>query len=231
MKSRLLALALFSLTISFISCEPTDANLLTEDMESGVMNEVMSIPAMSTDSTDLTDSDHAGLLKMREEEKLAQDVYDSFYNTYNLIVFDRISNSEIRHTEAVLSLINYYKMTDPAIAEAGKFSNVKVQDLYDKLIASGTSDMEALKTGAYIEEYDIADLKKLIVESQNQDIVNVYAHLLRGSEFHLRAFNRNLKVRGIVYERQILSEEDFNTILSGKSIAPAIDSTGQCIML
>lgn len=231
MKSKLLALALFSLTISFISCEQTDNNLLTEDMESGVINEAMNIPAMTTDSSDLTVTDMEGLLKMREEEKLAQDVYDSFYNSYKLIVFDRISNSELRHTQDVLTLINYYEMTDPAITEAGKFSNAEVQDLYDKLIASGTSDTEALKTGAYIEEYDIADLKKLIDGCKNQDIVNVYAHLLRGSEFHLRAFAWNLKIRGIVYEQQILSEEDFDTILSGKSIAPAIDATGQCIML
>jgi hypothetical protein len=43
------------------------------------------------------------------------------------------------------------------------------------LTSEGNTIENALSTGAFIEEYDIADLKKLIAETQNADIKLVYA--------------------------------------------------------
>jgi len=38
--------------------------------------------------------------------------------------------------------------------------------------------------------------------------------MLKGSENHLRAFVRTLKIRGVVYTPQILSSTDFNAIIA-----------------
>jgi hypothetical protein len=99
----------------------------------------------------------------------------------------------------------------------GQFSNPEIQDLYNKLVEKGSTIEEALAVGAYIEEYDIADLAKLIEETQNADIKTVYSNLLKGSENHLRAFVRSLTVRKVEYVPQILSEENYAAILAGKN--------------
>ncbi len=56
--------------------------------------------------------------------------------------------------------------------------------------------MAALKVGIGIEELDIADLEEYISGTDNADLRRVYANLLRGSENHLRAFERLLARSG-----------------------------------
>jgi len=197
------------------SCTQNDANATFNDAQGEIISDFPQITSFTTTSGDLKQFDIDGLLFMREEEKMALDVYDRFYATYGLTTFDRISNSETRHSEAVLALIQHFGLADPAISEAGKFSNQSIQTLYNQLVAAGTSCNAALSTGAYIEEYDIADLKKLIAETTNADILVVYTNLLKGSENHLRAFVRVLSMQGITYKPQILSSADYNTIIAG----------------
>lgn len=93
------------------------------------INEFAAIPIFTTNANSLTQLEKDGLLMMREEEKMAQDVYDSFYSTYGVINFDRISNSEARHTTAILALINHFGLTDPALTEPGKFTSTAIQKI------------------------------------------------------------------------------------------------------
>ena len=213
MKTKYLLPAALLVTFLFGSCQQNDASSIKNDAMEVSIDEFPAISVFTTDANSLTQLEKDGLLLMREEEKMAQDVYDSFYSTYGVINFDRISNSEARHTAAVLALITHFGLSDPALTELGKFTNTAIQKLYDQLIAAGTSSDAALSTGAYIEEYDIADLKKLIAETTNADILAVYGNLLDGSENHLRAFVRTLKIRGVVYSPQILSSTDFAAII------------------
>jgi len=203
------------LAILFASCEQNELNSLTNDSKGKASSQASSILIFTTNANNLTQTDIDGLLLMREEEKMALDVYDNFFASYGIVTFDRISDSEKRHTEAVLALINHFGLTDPALAEPGKFSNPAIQALYNQLIAAGSTANSALSTGAFIEEYDIADLKKLIAETANADIIRVYTNLLEGSENHLRAFVRVLASRGVEYSPQILSAEDFDAIIAG----------------
>ncbi|MEI7502323.1 MAG: DUF2202 domain-containing protein [Paludibacter sp.] len=214
MKTKYLIPAVLIVAFLFSSCTQSDANSLANDAMEVNIDELAAIPAFTTDTNSLSQSEMDGLLLMREEEKMAQDVYDSFYSTYGVINFDRISNSETRHTAAVLALINHFGLIDPVLTLPGKFSSTAIQGLYNQLIAMGTSSNKALSTGGFIEEYDIADLKKLIAETTNTDIIAVYGNLLKGSENHLRAFVRTLKIRGIVYVPQILTSTDFNAIIA-----------------
>lgn len=166
------------------------------------------------DSTILTPSEREGILLMREEEKLAHDVYGFFANQYNIPIFGNIAKSETVHQKMVIELMSRYEIEDPSFDEEGKFHNEELQELYDKLTAQGTTLIEALKIGAYIEELDIRDLKQLMKETDNEDILATYNPLLQGSENHLRAFVRNLVNRGIEYQPVFLSIEEFNSILN-----------------
>jgi len=180
--------------------------------ESAVLSETLKAQILS-DTATLLPEEVEGLMLMREEEKMAHDVYSSFYDKFGLRVFANIANSESKHMEAVLWLINSYKLTDPASNELGVFENADIQNLYNKFMAEGVNEVEALKIGAFIEEYDIADLEKLISETGNVYIVRVYTNLLNGSKNHLRAFVKNLSSRNVVYQPSILSQTEYAEII------------------
>jgi len=180
--------------------------------ESTVLSKTLKAQILS-DTATLLPEEVEGLMLMREEEKMAHDVYSSFYDKFGLRVFANIANSESKHMEAVLWLINSYKLTDPASNELGVFENADIQNLYNKFMAEGVNEVEALKIGAFIEEYDIADLEKLISETGNMYIVRVYTNLLNGSKNHLRAFVKNLSSRNVVYQPSILSQTEYAEII------------------
>jgi len=164
----------------------------------------------------LSNDEKIGLTFMREEEKLARDVYGLFYDKYGRRIFNNINSSEERHTNAIKLLLERYEMQDPsANTDKGEFIDQDLQELYDTLIVKGeTSVKEALKVGALIEEVDIQDIQKHLDEFvDNKDIDFVYNNLLNGSYNHLRAFVRNLSRFGIEYEPQVLSKEQFNKIV------------------
>ena len=174
------------------------------------------IPPVPSDTT-LTDEQKDALKFMREEEKLARDVYITFYNQYSIRVFNNISRSEQAHMNAVGRLLRIYNVEDPVGDNGiGVFTNPDLQTLYNALIEQGSSSViEALKVGAAIEEIDILDLFERIEITQDYPIITrVFSHLERGSEHHLRAFVRNLSFRGITYEPQYLDEETYNDIIN-----------------
>lgn len=213
MKSIFVITAVLATTVLFSSCAKEEMyQTINSDLKSANVYGVTT-HVFTTSVDDLTEADIAGLMLMREEEKLAHDVYYFFYETYGTPVFSQISKSESRHSESVLSLINHFGLTDPATTEAGVFANPDIQTLYDQLTAAGSSVELALSTGAFIEEYDIADLQKLLAETKNADILMVYANLERGSENHLKAFATTLLNYGVTYEPQILTSEVYAEIL------------------
>lgn len=164
----------------------------------------------------LSSAEINGLLYMREEEKLARDVYILMYTLYPQPIFNNISKSEQRHTDAIKALIDRYELNDPVVEDIqGSFKNQTLQNLYDNLIDKGKVDrIEALKVGALIEETDIQDIQNELEKNvDNQDISTVYGNLLRGSKNHLKAFVRVLKASGVEYEPVLLDLEFFNEIV------------------
>lgn len=142
----------------------------------------------------LTEQEIEGLFYMREEEKLAHDVYYQFYEWYGRTIFLNICESEQKHTDAVLHLLNIYGLTDPASATIGVFNNEILQALYDKLIEDGTGGLiSALEVGVVIEETDIEDINRLMDQTKVKNILQVYGNLLSGSANHLSAFERELE--------------------------------------
>ena len=200
------ALALFTLTSTVFAAGAADvtppANVA-----------VQAIVAPAT----ISPEEAADLQFMREEEKLAHDVYVTLYEKWGLRVFANISRSEQQHTEAVAYLLDRYDISDPAAGnDLGTFTDAKLQALYDQLVAQGSESVtDALKVGAAIEEIDILDLQERLAATDNAAIERVYNSLLAGSENHLRAFVSNLKSRtGETYAPQYLSQAAHNAIVT-----------------
>ncbi len=167
-------------------------------------------------SNDLSEAEKEGIQLMREEEKLAQDVYLFLYDQWGISIFSNISNSETKHFNAVGYLLENFKISDPSLPEMGKFQNKEIAFLYDSLTQKGSESLvEALKVGAFIEEFDIADLQKLLASNTDTIIEGVYQNLLRGSNNHLRAFVGQLEGSGETYNPVILTETVFLVVLQG----------------
>jgi hypothetical protein len=156
---------------------------------------------------------------MREEEKLAHDIYLTLYSAWGLPIFQNISQSEQSHTEAVKVLLDRYGIADPATDEMGVFTNPDLQALYGELIARGSQSLaEALKVGAAIEEIDILDLQTRLAQADNADIQQVFNNLMNGSYNHLRAFVLSLDTQtGETYQPQYLSAEAYQAILAAET--------------
>ncbi len=169
----------------------------------------------------LSSNEVADLLHMREEEKLARDVYLALYDKWGLRVFQNIARAEQTHMDAVGDLLKTYGIPDPVAKTKdarGVFESPKLQDLYKQLVAQGSaSEIEALKVGATIEDLDIKDLNEAISRTTHSDIQQVYENLKRGSENHMRAFMSNLRARGADYTPQYISEAEFQQILQGSN--------------
>ncbi|MDD1697160.1 MAG: DUF2202 domain-containing protein [Methanoregula sp.] len=142
----------------------------------------------------LTDDEKYWLTYLREEEKVARDVYLSFNDTWNLRIFKNIAASEQQHMDAIKVLLDRYSIPDPAADTGiGEFTNPDLQQLYDDLIQQGSiSKAEAFKVGVIIEETDIDDLNEAIAAAGHNDIKTVYSNLLQGSLHHLDAFESGL---------------------------------------
>ena len=81
----------------------------------------------------LSDSEIKDLHYMREEEKLAHDVYMAMYRKWNNNIFLNISRSEEQHVASVKGLLSYYGLKDMASdLPEGKFQNAELQKLYNE---------------------------------------------------------------------------------------------------
>jgi hypothetical protein len=148
----------------------------------------------SDPSTPLTAADADGLTFMREEEKLARDVYVLLGDKYDARSFANIARSESKHMAAVKRLMDIYSVPDPVGTDVpGSFKNPLLSELYTSLTAQGQkSYAEALRVGIAIEKRDISDLEDRIAATDRPDLKAVYGSLLRASNNHLRAFNSQL---------------------------------------
>lgn len=166
----------------------------------------------------LTEPEISDLSFMREEEKLAHDVYVYLYDRWELNVFQNIAGSEQTHANTILALLNQYGIPDPAEGlAAGQFNNPDLQELYNQLVQQGSMSLaDAIKVGAAIEEIDILDLREAITYTNQADILLAYENLLQGSYNHLRAFANTLRQQsGETYQPQYLSTEDYQAIIEG----------------
>lgn len=211
-RNSLLGMMLFTTSIlAFTSCSQSSfAPQPADDLS--LKSATMSLPTVFPE---IISGEETGILQMREEEKMAHDVYTSFYSQWNLAEFANIATAETNHYNAVYTLISAYGLTDPSTGVTGTFTNSTIAGLYAQLIENGSvSAEEALKTGAYIEEYDILDLEKLIAETDNSAVIQIYSNLLRGSRNHLRTFVSALANYDLTYFPELMEQASFDAIVN-----------------
>ena len=169
------------------------------------------------------------LVRMREEEKLARDVYTSLAKSSKLTIFGSISRAESQHMQAIERLIrsgagNIGNLNDTP----GVFVFPEYQQLYTTLVASGArSPVDALMVGAKIEEMDIADLRQLLTQTTDPQVRQVLTRLMQGSQNHLRAFASQLSSRGASYNAEFLTQAEFDQIANSPGKGPSSPSAGR----
>lgn len=147
--------------------------------------QVTSTPAYSDASIDT-------LLYMIQEEKLAGDLYQNFYEQTGLAVFNRIAKAEDRHMSALVTQAEKIGIDVDALLSLpeGKFANAELQVMYDELLATGSVSADAaLEVGRLVEQADIADLDDAMISVVGTRLENVYGSLLTGSQQHFDAFD------------------------------------------
>ncbi len=180
----------------------------------------------------LSEGEIAGLKLMREEEKLARDVYLELYDKWDMPIFNNIAKSEQTHTDAVKTLLYIYDIEDPvATDDRGIFTDQELQTLYDDLVNQGdTSLLDALIVGATIEDLDIKDLNELIAQTENHDILLVYNNLRKGSRNHMRSFVRQIENNGGTYTAQFIEQSELDEIVgSPQESGPMLDENSNII--
>lgn len=194
----------------------------------------------ATTKLDAVEASH--LTFMREEEKLARDVYLTLAGLYpDQKVFNRIATtSEQTHTDTMRDKLALYNLPDPnpatndlpdsigvfTGAEWGWYFAEKFKDLTEK---GSKSELEALYVGAFIEELDMNDIAvcpAVMVEAgypkpcgleytDETGLINAYSSLIDGSENHLRAYVGQIEaVIGVGnYVAQYLTQAEVDAIL------------------
>ena len=177
---------------------------------------------------------------MREEEKLARDVYLTLGEIYpGVNSFMAIDDSEQRHFDTMGKMLDKYGIDDPSTdTSVGAFTGEDFgwyfSEKFDALVDRGkTSLLEALYVGAFIEELDMNDIvhcPDVIVETENgvgedecglnytdeSPLVTSYNNLLEGSKDHLRAYVKAIEAQigAGNYVAQVLTQEEVDLILN-----------------
>ena len=168
---------------------------------------------------ELSEAEVAALLFLREEEKLARDVYRTLSTVHDLPVFANIAPAEQHHMDLLGVLVERYGLHDPVTDDAvGSFTDPRLRALYTDLVARGRTSLEdALRVGATVEDMDLADLARLEAATDNADVRLVSSNLARGSRNHLRAFTRVLDRKGFEpYAPVHLDAAAFEAILASE---------------
>ncbi len=164
----------------------------------------------------LSAAEEAEVLYLREEEKMARDVYLTLAERWQLPIFSNIARAEQKHMDLVFRLVEVYDLIDPITDDTvGVFSNTDLGMLYDDFVITGAESLiAALTVGATIEDMDLADLYNLVELTDNRHITLVAYNLAKGSRNHLRAFLRALAAQGETYTPQYLNQEAFDAVLA-----------------
>ena len=172
----------------------------------------------TTTATDPTEDGAvaADLVFLREEEKLARDVYITLGERWGLLIFANISESEQQHMDAVLQLLQAAGIPDPASGMGvGEFTNAALGELYVELVDAGTANsIAAVVVGATIEDLDLYDLAGMAERTQDPRILTVYESLMKGSRNHLRSFVEHLTAAGVTYQPQFIDEATYEAIVT-----------------
>ncbi|MCA9321934.1 MAG: DUF2202 domain-containing protein [Planctomycetes bacterium] len=192
----------------------------------GLVPYLQSLPleALSSQETTL-------ILQMRQEEKLARDLYLQLAQTWSLPIFANIANAEQQHMNFMAFLVTRYGLVDPVANDpAGVFQDPTFQQVYDVLLLVGqVSPAHALLVGNIIEDVDIRDLNAGLTVADNRDLRAVLQNLNKGSRNHERAFYPQLQALGWQYTPIFLDLPTLLAIVQGPIETGVYDENGNPI--
>jgi hypothetical protein len=210
------AFGAFALVIVLGGCSKNNDPINTGQVNMTTSLAAINQTVINLPTEPLDDAEKARILFIREEEKLAYDVYQTMFDIYGVNVFQNIPNSELSHMEAMLTIIKKYNLTDPMETTArGIYANPVLQSLYTQLVSQGgVSLLAAYQVGATIEDLDISDLNTSLTVTNNQDVRLVYDFLSKGSRNHLRSFYKNIKNLNGTYTPIYITQSEFDAIVN-----------------
>jgi hypothetical protein len=168
------------------------------------------------------------LLWMREEEKLARDVYQVLYAVWKLPAFNNIAKSEQNHMDLCKVLIDRYGLTDPITSnKVGDFNSPVLKTIFNTLVLFGiNSVLHAEVVGNFIEDLDIVDLRHAMAAADNRDLNTVYQNLCLGSRNHLRNFYKLLDAQNVKYPGLVMSWTEIQAIVTTPNEKGGVDENG-----
>lgn len=222
--------------VGVTSIETTDADGLTSDGDTALDTPV----AAEIEGLDATEASHLNF--MREEEKLARDVYLTLADLYpDQAVFNRIATrSEQTHTDTMRDKLDQFNLPDPNPNTNNLPSSIGVftgdewgwyfTEKFALLTAQGeVSELDALYVGALIEELDMHDIAvcpQVMIDrgfsspcgleyTDEAALQTAYRALINGSESHLRSYVEQIEaVIGVGnYKAQYLTQDEVDAIL------------------
>jgi len=171
------------------------------------------------------------LLYLRGVEKVAYDVYDSLSHRWQYQNFSNIEHEESAHQDLIKTLLAKYQISDPYVAHSarGVYQEQALLDVFSLLVSQGLqSFISALQVSIMIEEFEIKELQKLLVATDNIDVQFVYQNLLKDSRNQLRTFMAVLHEQSQTYNPQYLTSNAFNQIIdSQKELDTIYDDKGE----
>jgi hypothetical protein len=169
----------------------------------------------------ITPKEKDELIKLKDGEKFAKDVYMEFYNKFRLPLFYDISKVEKWHMHLITILLYKYDVFDPVNeigSQIGKYYSNRLMKLFKKISTEGLKSVKnALTLSANMEEEDIKELDEILKTDKNEDIKLLALNLKRYEMGHLKDFVTELKKRGYNYKPIYLSQKELNNLLKQKN--------------
>jgi hypothetical protein len=221
----LLAICAMSLTLA--SCTKETGPNASELLISGAPADIIEVKSDGAttfalagvtpafDSTaDLTADEIEFIFAVREDEKVARDMYFSFFGKFGLKPFENIGKAEDNHIKATEKLFDYYEIDYPTLSENGKFEDAIRQKLYDSLLLKGTPELEAFKVMALLEESNIVEYGEVLKTIVNPNIKIVIENLAMASANHFKAAIRQITALGGTYTPALMTQEQYRTVIA-----------------
>lgn len=223
MKTKIFATALLGL-FALVSCNKSDDFTPTNDAPLAILSvdadgvstltranvaPVLGVTApLSADEIEF-------LFAIREDEKVARDLYTSFSALYPASVqIAKIKTAEDSHIACIEAVLDYYEISYPAMTATGVFEDAERQALYNDLVDKSATLLETFGTMAVIEEETVLAYKSVQSEITNENISLVVANMIKASSNHLKAAVRQITALGGSYTPSYLSAEEFDAIIN-----------------
>ena len=212
-------MGIFALVVA--SCEKSDSNALdgslpvTRTANDGLTTfRVNNIWSVLQATNPLTEDEVEFLYALREDEKLAADLYYTFGLEYpEARQFIKWYTAEETHIAAIEAVLEYYEIEFPAIGEIGVFADADRQAYYNELVSNGITLLDAYMVAAALEEENIVIYTEVMENSSNNNIILLLENLIESSWNHLKMLVNHIENEGGSYVPAIMDEDLFNEII------------------